>query len=54
MVMRWLGMRSAKRSNQKAEMRVRISPLKGTSSGRMKSKALIRSLATISRLSPQS
>ena len=50
----WLGMRSAKRSNQKAEMRVRISPLWGISSGRMKSYALMRSEATMSRLSPQS
>ena len=50
----WLGMRSLKRLNQKAEMRVRISPLWGISSGRMKSNALMRSLATISSLSPQS
>ena len=50
----WLGMRSEKRSNQNAEMRVRISPLWGISSGRMKSKAEMRSEATIRRLSPQS
>ena len=34
-VIRWLGIRSLNLLNQKAEMRERISPLYGISSGRM-------------------
>ena len=40
--------------NQNAERRVSTSPLWGISSGRITSNALMRSLATMSRLSPQS
>jgi hypothetical protein len=38
---------SASSSNQKSAIRVRIAPLPGTGAGKMRSKALMRSVATI-------
>ena len=50
---RWFGM-SRIRSNQKSEICVRTSPLRGTPQGMTTSKALIRSVATKSSASPRS
>ena len=50
----WLGMMSLVKSNQNPDMPVRIFPLLGMRLLRMISKALILSLATMTRESPQS
>src|SRR5439155_11693806 len=52
-VIRWLGASSAVRSNQNTDSAVSTRPLSGMGVGMMTSKALIRSDATISIVSPK-
>src|SRR5437764_11524656 len=52
-VIRWLGASSAVRSNQNTDSAVSIRPLSGMGVGMITSKALIRSDATISSVSPK-
>src|ERR1051325_4236522 len=51
---RWFGIQSANRSNQKCEICVSTSPLRGMPLGMMQSKAEMRSVATSRRRSPRS
>src|SRR5712692_3377999 len=53
-VITWFGTRSARRRNQKSESWVSTTPLAGMPLGRTTSKALMRSVATISSRSPRS